>query len=349
MAKLRAAIAFGLSVLLMGAASPDVTQVTIAPKGTRADVFPIVEASFPGGIVARPHVEYANLVGYRPLQLDLYLHTDRASAAPRPLVVWIHGGGWNRGDGRGSGAFANYPAVLAMLAARGYVVASVDYRLSGEAPFPAQIQDVKAAIRFLRDHAADYGIDPARVMLWGGSAGGHLASLAATSCGVAAFAPAPSAGRMSHAEMAAAKPSTASDCVQAAAIWYGVFDLSPHVLPGTRTDELNNSDGIATQLLGCDPKTCAAKAIAASPIHYLSAKTPPMLLVHGMADTTVSYHQSERMADALRKAGVPVETLFIPGLNHGLISKDADQTRAATLQALQRTFEFFDAKAGLHS
>jgi acetyl esterase/lipase len=187
------------------------------------------------------------------------------------------------------------------------------------------------------------------VMLWGGSAGGHLAALAATSCGVAAFAPQPSTGRMPHAEMAAAQAPSASECVQAAAIWYGVFDLSPHVLPGNGADEINNSDGIVTGLLGCDPKQCPAKAIAASPIHYLTAKTPPMLLIHGTADTTVSYHQSERMAHDLRQAGVPVETLFLPGLNHGLMSKDAEQTRAANLQALQRTFEFFDAKAGLHS
>ena len=90
--------ASALALLCSAAAGIGQSAPVIADKSVRDDVFPAVAAPFPQGIVARPHVEFANYVGYRPLQLDLYLHSDRAKAKPRPLVVWVHGGGWNRGD-----------------------------------------------------------------------------------------------------------------------------------------------------------------------------------------------------------------------------------------------------------
>ncbi|MBW8812858.1 MAG: alpha/beta hydrolase [Caulobacterales bacterium] len=303
----------------------------IAPKTVRADVYPRPVARFAGGVVGQADVEYANLSGYRPLTLDLYRRAR--PGRPAPLVIWIHGGGWNRGDSRTSGAYADWPGVLASLAARGFVVASVNYRLSGEARFPAQIQDVKAAIRFLRANAVRYGIDPSRVYAWGGSAGGHLAALAATSCGVEAFAPVASTGRLSGAEARAARPLTQSDCVQGAAIWYGIFDLA----------DVGKLD--APSLLGCAPGACAGAAAAASPVTYVDPADPPMLLIHGLADTEVSPQQTRAMAQRLRAAGVPVETLFTPGVDHGWIGTDAAATRAASLQALQRTFDFFDAQA----
>jgi acetyl esterase/lipase len=179
-------LAFSVLLGLGTAVALPVAQMAIAPQTVRDDIFPHPPVPFPGGVVALGDVEYSNLVGYRPLLLDLYMPQK---STPKPLVIWIHGGGWNRGDSRTSGPIADYPATLAALAARGYVVASVNYRLSGEAHFPAQIQDVKAAVIFLRANAAKYGIDPARVLLWGGSVGGHLAALAAASCGVAEFNP----------------------------------------------------------------------------------------------------------------------------------------------------------------
>src|SRR5580704_2475867 len=198
----------------------------ILAKAARDDVFARGAVSFPGGIVGFHGIEFANLVGYRPIELDLY---RSAQPGPKqPLVIWVHGGGWSRGDARVSGAYKDWPAVLASLAARGYVVAAIDYRLSGEAPFPAALQDVKAAIRFLRAHADQYRIDSQQVFVWGGSAGAELAVLAATTCGVAEFEPLPSTGRLSHAEMANAKSDDplVSDCVQGAVGWYGVYDLT---------------------------------------------------------------------------------------------------------------------------
>jgi acetyl esterase/lipase len=305
----------------------------VAPRTVREDVFPRSEVRFPGGVVALPDVEYANLTGYRPLTLDLYLPPRSAKSAP--LVVWVHGGGWSRGDARTSGAFADYPRVLASLAARGFVVASVNYRLSGEARFPAPLQDVKAAIRHLR--AGPYGVDPARVYLWGGSAGGYLAALAAVTCDAPAFAPLASTGRLSGSDAAKAQPPGGSDCVQGAAIWYGVFDLADAA-------PLN-----VERLLGCDPTACVKTAADASPITQVDRADPPMLLIHGDADAEVRHTQSLAMAEALKRAGVPVETVVLPGVDHGFIGKTPEATRAANLDALARTFAFFEAAAGLRS
>lgn len=336
---MRGLVCLGMLALVGQAHAQDraLDKVEVSAASVRDDHFPQVDAHYPGGIVAQPHVEFANYIGFRPLQLDLYLHADRARAKARPLILWVHGGGWSRGDARGSGAFTDFPAVLAMVAARGYVVASVDYRLSGEARFPAQIQDVKAAIRYLRSKAGDYGIDSERIVLWGGSAGGHLAGLAATTCGVAAFDPPASTGRMGRAAGQSAKPLATSDCVQGAALWYGVYDLAAHGKESERGSALGN----VTPLLGCDVAECRDKAEAASPVHHVGAQTPPMLLIHGTADDEVAYQQTEEMAAALKAAGRPVDTLLIPEMGHGLIGKTQAATRAANLQALQRTLDFF--------
>jgi len=322
-----------------GFAAADTGKVpAISAKSVRDDTFPTVEVRYPGGIIARGHVEYANYVGYRPLQLDLYLHTDRARAKPRPLVIWVHGGGWSRGDARQSGAFADWPGVLAMLAARGYVVASVDYRLSGEAKFPAPVQDVKAAIRFLRSQAGAYGIDPSRVYLWGGSAGGHLAGLATVTCGVAAFDPPPSTGRLPGSAAKLAKPLPQSDCVQGAALWYGVFDFA---LGGDRPGTALNAKTL-TALLGCDPALCRDTVTAASPISYVKRETPPLLLIHGTADEEVSFRQSEAMAAKMKAAGASVEFVPVAGANHGFVDATPEATKRDSLMALDRTFAFFD-------
>jgi acetyl esterase/lipase len=306
---------------------PEIAALTV-----RDDVFPMPTVRFPGGIVAKPDVEFSNLIGFRPLLLDLYMHEDAATAPARPLVIWLHGGGWSRGDGRTSGAFADFPAVLATLAARGYVVASVNYRLTGEARFPAQVQDVKAAVRHLRRGAGKYGIDPKRVYLWGGSAGGHLATLAATTCGVAEFEPEASTGRSPRAAAKSAEPEV-SDCVQAAVSWYGLYEVSGYRSPNVPA------------LLGCTPDACPAIVAKASPITHARRSSPPMLLIHGSADQTAPPEQMTAMGERLRAAKAPVETLMIPGVDHGWIGPDAASTRDASRLALRRTFEFFDAQA----
>lgn len=327
-----------LSIAALLIAAPAVAQPTvdaeISEMSAREDVFPQPEVSFPGNVVAWPQVEISNLDGFRPVRMDIYAPRDRSK--PRPAVLWIHGGGWSRGDARTSGAYANWPAVLASLAARGFVVASLDYRLSGEARFPAQIQDVKAAIRHLRTQGGTLGIDTSRVYLWGGSAGGHLASLAALTCGVAEYDPQPSTGRLSRSQINALKGTKApavDDCVQGAVLWYGAFDLEH--LPKVNV----------AGLLGCDPALCRDTARNASPLYRIGKTIPPMLLIHGTKDETVDVSQSQAMAKALRKGGAKADLLLIPDVDHGLTGATPEVTRAANLLALSRSFAFFESLA----
>lgn len=329
-----------LSIAALLIATPAVGQPTveaeISEKSAREDVFPQTEVAFPGGVVAWPQVEISNLDGFRPVRMDIYAPKDRSKR--HPAVLWIHGGGWSRGDSRTSGAYANWPAVLASLAAREFVVASLDYRLSGEARFPAQIQDVKAAIRYLRTQGAALGVDPSRVYLWGGSAGGHLASLAAVTCGVPEYDPQPSTGRLSRSQINALKGTKApivDDCVQGAVLWYGAFDLEH--LPKVNV----------TGLLGCDPAICVRKARAASPLYRIGRNIPPMLLIHGTKDETVDVSQSKAMVSALQKGGAQADLLLIPDVDHGLTGATPEVTRTANLLALSRSFAFFESLASI--
>ena len=142
--------------------------------------------TFPGG-VTMTEMTYGTPQGFRPLTLDLY--QPQGKSDPRPVLVFIHGGNWVGGDSRHDSPFGDFPGLLASIAARGYVVASVNYRLAGEAHFPAAVIDVKTAIRYLRDHAGDYNLDGTRFAAWGVSAGGHLAAMIGVTCGVAALEP----------------------------------------------------------------------------------------------------------------------------------------------------------------
>jgi acetyl esterase/lipase len=298
------------------------------------DHYPTRHTLFPKGVTGISDVTYESLPGFRPLTLDLYLPADRNPL--HPLVLYIHGGGWTTGHSRQSGAFDDFPGVLASLAARGYLVASLNYRLSGEAPFPAAIQDVKAAIKFIRAHGDEYGVDKSRGVVWGGSAGGHLAALAALSCGVMELEPTlppnPTPDALHVAEQ--------NDCMQGAVTWYGVFDLS--MVPS-----LNGSDvpsPTIRKFLNCGDTACAAKTLeAASPIHYVNANSPPFLLVHGSADKTVDPKQSTHFKEAMDGAGAHAELLMIPSVDHSFIGATPEATRDASLLALRRTVAFIDA------
>ena len=330
-----AAAGFLVAALVL-AAQPGLPPALLdrIPTGSDAvlgDHYPRVRVSFPDGVVGLPALTYAVVPWYRPLHLDLYLPPGKP--ARRPLVIYIHGGGWMAGHTRQSGAFANWPDVLALIASRGYVVASVEYRFSGEAPFPAAIQDVKAAIRWLRAHAAEYGIDPGRVVVWGGSAGGHLAALAGVSCGVASLEPTTE----KNAQIAPAGPN--GDCVQGVVSWYGVFDFHA-ARPGSGSRTVR-------RFLGCGDRACTgAQLAAASPATYVKAGEPPMLLIVGSADTVVGPQQSRDFDALLRSKGDPVRLLILPGVNHSFVGPTPARTRAASLEALQRTFEFIARTVG---
>lgn len=302
------------------------------------DHYPARRLGFPLGVTGLADVTYEILPGFRPLTLDVYMAPAPAkTGSVHPLVLYIHGGGWTTGHSRQSGAFDDWPKVLASLAARGYVVASLNYRLSSEAPFPAAIQDVKAAIKFLRANAAEYGVDVHKAIVWGGSAGGHLAALAATSCGEEALEPVAPSPALSGSDTIEQQ----SDCVQGAVTWYGVFDMA--ALRGTHASGDALPPNVA-HFLNCSSGQCATETLQlASPQHFVNSGTPPFLLVHGAADQTVDPVQSVRFAAAMKAAGAPVDLLMIPGVDHSFIGTTIESTRSASLEALQRTFEFIDA------
>jgi len=304
-------------------AAPGNRVFPVAAAPVLEDKFPNPAVAFPGGVEAWRDVVYQTIPGYRPQIVDIYVPP---TPGPHPLILYIHGGGWMGGHTRHSGALADFPKVLASLAAEGFVVASLEYRLSGEARYPAALQDSNAALRFLRGHAAQYKIDPKRVGVWGGSAGGHLTALTAVTCGNTTLDPA----------------SAQDGCVQAAVTWYGVFDFA-----GMSATPDGNSAG--KRLLGCEAACTPAQIASVSPVTYIDAKDPPFLLIHGNEDKVVPVAQSHLGEAALRKAGVPVEAIYIPDVDHSFIGATPQATRDATLKAVNATFDFFHAKLGVPS
>ena len=250
------------------------------------------------------------------LRADLYL--PEGAPAPPPVVIWIHGGGWR------SGSRELAPDLTRFFASRGFAMVAIDYRLSRVALFPAQIEDVRTAIRWLRSVASSYGIDSRRIGLWGASAGGHLAALAALAplgCFRAADAPYPD-----H-----------DTAVQAVAVGYAPIDflqLDAHRPPsGTRSEDpeslllpdpdLPSTDAHSYEslLLGAPIATCPDRVRAANPIAYAGERPAPFLILHGLADTTVPPHQSELLYDALKARRTNVSLALIDGLGHGFLNR----------------------------
>jgi acetyl esterase/lipase len=253
------------------------------------------EVSFPDSVVVVRNVQFGT-GGGRPLHMDI-LRPSTRRAAQEPVLVWIHGGWWRRG------ASWPAPAHLASLVEQDYFVCSVEYRLSDEAKFPAQIEDVKCAIRYLRAHASRFGIDPNRIGVWGASAGGHLAALAATSGGVRELE-----GTGGWQDQ--------SSRVQAAVDWYGPTDI----LDG---DAHAAADSHGSLLIGGPVHQNAIRAAQVNPVHYLKSDCPPILIMHGSEDTAVLPSQSQLLYDALKQANVPSELVMVPGKAHEYLGDDA--------------------------
>lgn len=313
------------NAVAFGDTRPTGAEPAIGTKPVLEDRYPERRVTFAGGVLGLPDLTYSTLSGFRPLTLDLYLPATQVSGGS-PVIIYVHGGGWTSGHTRHSGAFENWPAVLASLAGHGYVVASLNYRLSSEAPSPAAEQDVKSALRWLRTNAARFGIDKSRIGIWGGSAGGQLAALAGTSCGVESLEP-PAVG---------AKTPVESDCVQAVATWYGVFDFTPLAKNGAPPAPV-------ARYLGCEASACSEHQIAlASAIRYIDRGDPPFLLIHGALDKTVAVSQSEKFHAALQASGVKSQLIVLPDVDHSFVGKTEELTRNASLRALHATIDFFD-------
>ena len=253
-----------------------------------------------GGTRLHLGVPYAATRGIRPLELDLYLPAD--DAEPVPVVVFLHGGGWQAGSRHSAGpAYRGAPSPFERVALAGIAVASVDYRLSGEATWPAQLHDVKAAVRWLRSRADDMGIDPARIAAWGESAGGHLAELLGLTADDASL----------EGDVGITGTSSA---VSAVAAWYAPSDVAA-VATDTGADPGDPATREA-RLLGAPAPEVPELAAQASPIAHVGADAPPFLLLHGAADGFIPAVQSQRLHAALVAAGVPAELELYDGADH---------------------------------
>jgi len=235
-------------------------------------------------------IEYARADSIS-LRLDLYF--PGIARPPYPLVVWIHGGGWRAGNK------APLPPHAATLLERGYAVASINYRLSGQAIWPAQIHDCKGAIRWLRAHAPEYNLDPRRIGVWGSSAGGHLVAMLGTSMNVETL------------EGVVGGNLAFSSDVQAVCDWYGPSDLL------TMGGWHDNPDSPEAKLIGGPVQDNPGKAWAASPVAYVNGDEPPFLIMHGTKDKTVPFSQSEELRDSLLQHGVDVIFHPVEGAGHG--------------------------------
>lgn len=313
-----------------GAGAPD---IAIAEAAATGDRYPAPRVTFPGGVAGVPDQVYATTPGYRPLTLDLYL--PPSSLAPRggyPLVLFIHGGAWQGGDARHAGAIEDFPSFLAHVAAQGYVVASINYRLSGEATFPAPVMDAKIALRWLRSRA-DLGLDPNRAVAWGVSAGGQIAGLLALACDAAELDPEAN-GALSAA--GAQNLAGVSDCVQGLVLWYAPSEFTQGAgvqTPQSRTPE--------ARYFGCSLPTCSAEVLRlASPISFVDAGDPPVLLIHGRADEVVPFWHADKLEQGLLGAGARAQLVAVDNVGHSFVGRSRAETRSATLLALDRTQSF---------
>lgn len=281
-----------------GSVSAQTVTVPVARQGTLATLQPGVT-----------YAEIANGFARSHLMMDLI---RPAGTMPVPAIVFVSGNGWRSID-----RAALIPQ-LAPFARAGYLVATIDYRIIGEAAFPEPLKDVKAAIRFLRANAARYRIVAERIGIWGNSAGGQLAAMAGTTGTNPEFEDDRWAGQ--------------SSAVQAVAAWYGAFDLSELGEPNAPFNAGSAHMGFDVR----DPAN-AERTRRANPQTYLSPSAPPFILVHGTEDRVVPIHQSERMVEALRAANVEARFVRVQGAGHsfGQVSSTPE-----VMVAMQ---DFFDA------
>jgi acetyl esterase/lipase len=236
--------------------------------------------------------------GHERNKLDLYLPQQAIGENQRPerlpLIIWVHGGAWMGGDKK------NCPAVK--FVHEGYAVASINYRLSQHAIFPAQIEDCKAAVRWLRANADKYGLDPKRIGVWGASAGGHLVALLGTTGDVKEF------DKGENLKF--------SSRVQAVCDYFGPTDfLKIGEFPSTiKHYDVNSPE---SKLIGGAILENKEACRRANPITYVTKNDPPFLIVHGDTDPLVPHNQSELLYEALQKAGVQAKLHIVKGGGHG--------------------------------
>lgn len=292
---------------VVAAARADLGDALTGVKPTNARPVGDARPAVPAGVRRVANLTYARTPG-GALDLDLYL-PEKPAAQPLPVVVWVHGGGWK------SGSRNNCPYLW--LAAEGFAVATIDVRLLHAGQWPAQIDDPRAAIRWLRENAVAHGLDPARIAIAGGSSGGHVAAVVGTTS-------APTGEKISSR-------------VQAVIDLYGPSDLltMPPNVPGPKKTDADLARANGARLLGGIVRDRPEKAKEASALYQVSKDDPPFLILHGDKDPQVPLDQSRRLHAKLTETGVPSELIVLPGAGHGGKPFDAPEIRAKVLAFLK--------------
>jgi acetyl esterase/lipase len=276
------------------------------------------QQKIPDGVEVLHDVEYGKVNG-RALHLEIARPKD-VPAKPMPVVLWVHGGGWQGGTHKEMHAIG--------FAAKGWFTASVEYRLSGEAKWPAQIEDCKLAVRWLRANAKKWNIDPDRIGVWGLSAGGHLVSCLGTMGESAGYD--------------VGEHTNFSSRVQAVVNYSGPTDFTKGE-GGLMSQQPEEATRVLQKLLGGSFKDKPENWRAASPITWVTSNASPFLVVQGEADALVPMHHPEVLVAELKKAGVPVEFIRMKNGNHVLYPDQRGKpTEPSMKEVNQRVVKFFE-------
>jgi acetyl esterase/lipase len=282
------------------------TPTVNPPAATRSAQPPRPQRENPADHAAsvQREVTYCTVEGVE-LKMDLYLPKD--TTGPTPLVVYIHGGGWSQGDKSGGAGMVDGPALLDA----GFTMASLNYRLAPEYKMPAMVQDVKCAIRSLRAHAGEYNIDPGRIGVWGGSAGGHLVNMLGTTDAGAGFD--------------VGEYLDQSSRVQAVVDMFGPADLT--------VDFSGGYERLRESVFG------DFSPVESSPVTYITPDDPPFLILQGDADQVVPLSQSREFYDRLAAAGVDAQLVIVKNGPHGLGSPSESPARDELTKLIVQFFE----------
>lgn len=268
------------------------------------DTVVIKKVSFPEGYEAKLDVVYSESNGWQGKE-DIYY--NRTAAKPTPVVFNIHGGGWNKGTKEAQGGFNSYFKM-------GFAVANIEYRLSGQATAPAAVEDVRAAILFVVEHAKEFNIDPNKIVVLGGSAGGHLALMAGL--------------LQSDNKFDGAFKKVKNYKIVAIINKYGITDVGDWAYGEKKSKS-------AIQWLG-DKSKDEAFVKSVSPIYYVTKTSPPVFIVHGDADPIVPIQQSINLKKKLDDAGVKNMFITIPGGLHGKFTKEQNSELSKSIEAFLR-------------
>jgi acetyl esterase/lipase len=310
------AISLAMTACVRGTARPAVVPETAAPSSTvpapTSTVVPLPTAALLPGAQAGAvlhDVTYCTVEGVE-LKMDVYFPDSFTS--PAPAVVYVHGGGWSSGDKRQAAEIGSG------LQEHAFIVISLNYRLAPEYAYPAQIEDVKCAVRHLRANAGAYGLDPARIGAVGTSAGAHLAAMLGLTDETAGW------DTGLYLEQ--------SSQVAAVAVLYAPTDLTQQ-FPGVVS-------AIGESVFGATAPDDIV-LVEASPITYVTADDPPFLLIHGARDNFVPPAQSQILYDRLIAAGVPAELVFVENGGHAFLQSDAPVVPSRE-ELIARIAQFFE-------